>query len=178
MLPVLCSLNWRWQSQWTQRSAPPKADSSKLQLHFRDASEQGSLARGSWPRLASEESYEIKNSLLIITGRGLRDNEQMPTGSSYYQAAGPNEKPTCLELGGGFSSWLLIPEVTLSETVPTGLRLPSCQVGRVSLPDLPLTVALGISQRASLSVLLSQEASSNYSRLMFFPFSGMLKWLK
>ena len=65
---------------------------------------QGSLARGSWPRLASEELYEIKNSLLIITGRGLRDNEQMPTGSSYYQAAGPNEKPTCLELGGGFSS--------------------------------------------------------------------------
>lgn len=145
---------------------------------FRDASEQGSLARGSWPRLASKESHQIKNPLLIIRGRGLRDNEQMPTGSSYYQAAGPNEKPTCLESGGGFSSWLLMPGVTLSEAVPTALRLPSCRVGRVSPPDLLLAAALGISQTASLNVLLSQEASSNYSRLMFFPFSGMLKWLK
>ena len=144
---------------------------------FRDASEQGSLARGSWPRLASEESHQIKNPLLIIRGRGLRDNEQMPTGSSYYQAAGPNEKPTCLESGGGFSSRLLMPGVSLSEVIPTALRLPSCRVGRVSPPDLPLAAALGISQRASLNVLLSQEASSNYSRLMFFPFSGMLKWL-
>lgn len=145
---------------------------------FRDASEQGSLARGSWPRLASKESHQIKNPLLIIRGRGLRDNEQMPTGSSYYQAAGPNEKPTCLESGGGFSSWLLMPGVTLSEAVPTALRLPSCRVGRVSPPDLLLAAALGISQTASLNVLLSQEASSNYSRLMFFPFSGMPKWLK
>lgn len=145
---------------------------------FRDASEQGSLARGSWSRLASKESHQIKNPLLIIRGRGLRDNEQMPTGSSYYQAAGPNEKPTCLESGGGFSSWLLMPGVTLSEAVPTALRLPSCRVGRVSPPDLLLAAALGISQTASLNVLLSQEASSNYSRLMFFPFSGMPKWLK
>ena len=33
MLPVLCSLHWRWQSQWTQRSAFPNAVSSKLYPH-------------------------------------------------------------------------------------------------------------------------------------------------
>ena len=141
---------------------------------FRDVSEQGSLARGSWPRLASEESHQINNPLLIIRGWGLRDNEQMPTGSSCSQAAGPNEKPTCLESGSGLSSWLLMPGVTLSKAIPTGLRLPSCRVGRVSPPDLPLAATLGVSSIASLNVLLCQEASSNYSRLMFFPFPGML----
>lgn len=50
------------------------------------------------------QAYCCSPSRYTIGGRGLRANEQMPTGSSHHPAAGPNEKPTCPESGAGFSS--------------------------------------------------------------------------
>lgn len=64
-----------------------------------DACKKGRWARGRRLRLASAVIQDKQ-----IRGQVLRDNEQMPTGSSQHQAAGPNEKPTCWELGAGSSS--------------------------------------------------------------------------